>query len=182
MKLFAIASVFALSSILVSGSAIHLERRGPVSICGEGSELLDETSVSHDGKAILGPTKRDTTVSKRSAINIDKRQNICTNGACTVQCSTTALPSASDCAALVKYIASYAPGKLTLGSAEIKSWTSGTCRIEVANYDAVPYTICYETIAFDAALAANTCGTTVESACAGSGPPGDFYAVAIFSV
>jgi hypothetical protein len=105
MKLFAIASVFALSSILVSGSTsklyiltpllrlvmlrtVHLHRRGPPSICGEGSELLDETSVSHGGKTILvststcPPTKRDTTLSKRSAMNIDKRQNICTDGTC----------------------------------------------------------------------------------------------------
>ncbi|KAI0288040.1 hypothetical protein BC826DRAFT_971844 [Russula brevipes] len=78
MKLFAIAYVFALCSILVTGSAIHLHRRGSPSICGEGSEVLNQTSVAHAGKTILvststcPPTKRDTIVSKRSSINIDK--------------------------------------------------------------------------------------------------------------
>jgi len=126
MKLFAIASVFALSSILVSGSTIHLHRRGPPSICGEGSELLDETSVSHGGKTILVSTgtypKRGITASKRSAINIDKRQNICTDSACTLACvtSTKAAKSVADCTTLIDYIASYAPGNLTLGTGELK--------------------------------------------------------------
>ncbi|KAI0290039.1 hypothetical protein BC826DRAFT_970638 [Russula brevipes] len=158
MKLFAIASVFALSAILVSGSAIHLHRRGPPSICGEGSELLDETSVSHGGKTILvststcPPTKRDTTVSKRSAINIDKRQNICTDGS----------------------------GKLTLGAGKIQTWTSGTCAVGVANSDTVSYTICYETIAYDAALAADNClGTTGAGGCGGTGASGDRWAIAL---
>jgi len=128
MKLFFIASVIALSSILVSGSTTHLHRRGLPSIFGEGSELLDETSVSHGGKTILvstgtyPPTKRDTTVSKRSAINIDKRQNICTDSACTLTCvtSTKAAKSVADCTTLIDYIASYAPGNFTLGTGELK--------------------------------------------------------------
>ncbi|KAI0290035.1 hypothetical protein BC826DRAFT_1106666 [Russula brevipes] len=169
MKLFAIASVFALSSILVSGSTIHLHRRGAPSICGEGSELLDETSVSHGGKTILvstsncRPTKRDTTVSKRSAINIDKRQNICTDGARTLACvtSTTAATTVADCTTLIDYIASYAPGNFTL----------------------VSYTICYETIAYDATLAANTCfRKTAVATCAGTRAAGDNYEVIVASV
>ncbi|KAI0290037.1 hypothetical protein BC826DRAFT_1106668 [Russula brevipes] len=189
MKLFAIASVFALSSILVSGSLVHLDRRGPPSICGEGSKLLDETSVSHDGKTILvststcPPTKRDATVSKRSAINIDKRQNICTDGACRLTCetSTKAATTVADCTTLIDYIASfsYASGNLTVGAGELKSWTSGTCGIGVLNYDTVPYTICYETIAYDTTLALAKCfGTTAGAVCTGSGASGDNYVVA----
>ncbi|KAI0290030.1 hypothetical protein BC826DRAFT_1187486 [Russula brevipes] len=189
MKLFAIASSFVLSSILVSGSALHLHRRGPPSICGEGSVVLDETSVSHDGSTILvststcPPTKRDTTVPKRSTINIDKRQNICTDGACTVKCDTTPATSpAADCTPLIKYIASFAPGKLTLAAGAIQTWSNGTCGIAAINVDTVSYTICYSTIASDATLAANAClGKTSDGACIGSGASGDNYAVGITS-
>ncbi|KAI0290043.1 hypothetical protein BC826DRAFT_970640 [Russula brevipes] len=186
MKLFAIASVVALSSILVSGSTIQLDRRGPPSICGEGSELLDETSVSHGGKTILvststcPPTKRDTTVPKRSAIDIDKRQNICTDGGCTVICATTpATASLPNCATLIDYIASYAP---QIRCWDNPSWAFGTCGVLVANADTVAYTICYSTIASDATLAVGTCfGTTAAAACIGSGAAGDNYVVAIES-
>jgi len=190
MKLFAIASVVALSSILVSGSTIHLDRRGPLSICGEGSELLDETSVSHGGKTILvststcPPTKRDTPVAKRSAINIDKRQNICTDGACTVVCDPIPATPASvaDCKTLIDYIASFAPRRLTLPAGQVQAWSIGTCGVLVANADTIPYTICYKTIASDAALAVDGCfKTTAAAICVGSGASGDNYAVAIES-
>ncbi|KAI0288042.1 hypothetical protein BC826DRAFT_725633 [Russula brevipes] len=188
MKLFAIASIFALSSILVSGSAIHLHRRGSPGICGEGSELLNQTSVAHAGKTILvsistcPPTKRDTTASKRSSIDIDKRQNICTNSKCDVTCRDVnpTGPALADCRALIKYIASYAPGSLTLGAGKLYDWSSGTCTIAVANYDTVSYSICYETIAYDAGVAGDTClATTTAGFCLSSGRSGDDYGIAI---
>ncbi|KAI0290033.1 hypothetical protein BC826DRAFT_1106665 [Russula brevipes] len=154
MKLFAIASVVALSSILVGGSTIHLHRRGPPSICGEGSVVLDETSVSHDGSTILvststcPPTKRDTTVPKRSTINIDKRQNICTDGGCTVN-ATQLQPRRPP------IVHPSSTGKLTLAAGAIQTWSNGTCGIAAGNADTVSYTICYSTIASDATLAVN---------------------------
>ncbi|KAI0290048.1 hypothetical protein BC826DRAFT_1106672 [Russula brevipes] len=129
------------------------------------------------------PTKRDTTAAKRSAINIDKRQNICTDGACKVLCDTTpAPPSAGDCTPLIDYIASYAPAKLTLAAGQTQAWALGTCGILVANGDTVSYTICYETIAYDATITADTCfGETAEAICIGTGKSGDNYVVAITS-
>ncbi|KAI0288046.1 hypothetical protein BC826DRAFT_725957 [Russula brevipes] len=136
MKLFAIASIFAFGSILVSGGAI----------------------------------------------NIDKRQNICTDGACSVTCqdAKATAPSVDDCVGLIEYIASYAPGSLTLAAGQTYTWTNLTCTIAVANADTVPYSICYETIAYDAAVAGDTClGKSTAAVCAGTGKSGDAYEVAI---
>jgi len=103
----------------------------------------------------------------------------CFLGTVTCENVNTVAPAKDDCRALIKYISSYAPASLTLGAGKIYDWTYGTCTIAVANGDTISYTMCYETIAYDAGIAGDACfGKMTAGACAGTSLPGDNYAIA----
>ncbi|KAH9960798.1 hypothetical protein BC827DRAFT_361775 [Russula dissimulans] len=171
---FAIAFAFATSLALVNASAIQIAARAPSPSC-TGGEVLEQTSINHDGNTILYasvtcPGSGDSgNPAKRS--KLEERQTVCTDGGCYVTCKELSNYNiyTSDCQTIINYLESYAPDSYTLGAQTEAYWTSGTCRITIGNLDYIDYTVCYATLAYDAAATINQCiGVTAGAICTAS--------------
>jgi len=176
MKLtFAIVFTFVISSALVNASAI-VSRALPGG-CTAGQVLTHDT-FNHEGSSVDYVTGTCNGGSPAKRYELEKRQNICTNGTCTVTCENLSSSpiSASDCAMVVSYIQSYAPGSFTLPAGQYAYWSVGTCTVSAVNLDTVDYTMCYSAVAYDTAYTVKSClGTTAGGVCVGSQAAGQMF-------
>lgn len=176
---FVVALAYLFLSISTLVSAARVASR---SSC-EGSQVTDNSTVTHEGNdigVVTGSCSPPST-EKRSTLE-DRQYYLCSYGSCYVTCETltyyTIYPS--DCEYVISYLTSYSGYTITVPAYGYKEWYYGSCGIYFWNYDYYDYDVCYDEIAYDAALLDTDCIYYYNGAvCAGSMLPGDAYEVTI---
>jgi len=184
---FAIAFAFTIFPALVSASAVQVASRAQPKKCGTGGKVLAQNTIGHKGSTITyvsgtcpGGISGSGNPTKRS--ELEERQDVCTNGNCSITCEELSYYDiyVDDCAIVIAYIESYAPYSFTLPAREYAYWTYGTCTVTITNFDYVNYTICYATLAYDAAATVEGCiGITAGGVCDGTQGVGQKWAIEI---
>ncbi|KAH9959571.1 hypothetical protein BC827DRAFT_489860 [Russula dissimulans] len=151
--------------------------------CTVPPQVLESKIVMKSAFAIAFAFATSLALVNAGAIHkLEERQTVCTDGGCSVTCKelSTSDIYTSDCQTVVNLLDGYAPGSLTLKAQTEAYWTSGTCTITIANVDDIDYTVCYSTLAYDAAATVNSCiGVTAGAICAASQGPGQKWAIEI---
>jgi len=178
MKLtLAIAFAFAIPA-LVSASAIHVSRGLPKG-CGAGGQVLTTTTISHNGGTVEHVSGTCSGSSAKRS-ELEERQSVCTTG-CEVTCEALSSSAiyVSDCVTVIDAIAGYS-GSFLLPAQQYAYWTYGSCTVTIANVDSITYTVCYDVLAYDAAVTVEDClGITAGALCTGNGGPGQLWGIAI---
>jgi len=186
MKLaIAIAFAFATSLALVNASAIQIAARAQPPRC-TGGEVLEETTINHNGSSIqyasaTCPGSGDSGNSAKRS-KLVERQYVCTAGGCYVTCKELSNYNiyTSDCQQVLNYLDSYGSGSYTLRARTEAYWNYGTCTITIGNFDYIDYTVCYATLAYDAAATINQCiGVTAGAVCVASQAAGQKWEIQI---
>jgi len=185
---FAIAFVFSIFPAFVSASSVQVASRAQPEKCGTGSKVLAQNTINHKGSAItyvsgtcpggIGSSGNP----KRS--ELEERQDVCTSGDCHINCEELSYYDiyVADCAIVIAYIESHAPYSFTLPAREYAYWTYGTCTVTITNFDytGIKYTVCYATLAYDAAATVKGCiGITAGGVCDGTQGFGQKWAIKI---
>ncbi|KAH9987742.1 hypothetical protein BJV74DRAFT_978670 [Russula compacta] len=150
--------------------------------CGGGGQVLTQNSIDRNGNTInfvssacpgaSNSTKRDV---------IDERQNICTNGGCTIACGDVAstFPYLSDCQYIADYMYSLGSASFQIASGESHQWSYNSCAFEFQNLDLITYTVCYAALGYDGMATVEECSgkTYPGGQCAGAQTAGQIYRV-----
>ncbi|KAI0264456.1 hypothetical protein BC834DRAFT_970785 [Gloeopeniophorella convolvens] len=162
---FAILSVLATVSTVVRASTVIPRASSVLEACGEGGEVLEKTSIEHDGKTIeyksTACPKLKTFSNSTVARGLDKRQIVCSEvpGACTIECAdlSSAQPFAEDCQFITNYLEGFYPSSFSSPAGTAQEWSYFSCTYAFVNLDTIDYSVCYLQLGYNAAITTNDC-------------------------
>jgi len=151
----------------------------------QNSQVTGNSTIEHEGSQIGVVTGTCSPPSgKRSTLAERQSYSLCTEGICSVTCSSTSYYTiyTSDCQYVLNYLSYYSSYTVLIPAFSYQEWYYGTCAIWFWNFDLYDYEVCIAEIAYDASLAESECEFISNGAtCSGSQLPGDAYEISIQS-